>query len=215
MASTSDRPWPPAPPEFGDALDGARASSETLELLAKRRSSAAAILTDPGPTREQVNALLRVAARVPDHGRLTPWRFIVFEGEARRAAGDILEARRRNSEPGLPVERYAEERARFERAPVVVAVVSRTQENHPKIPEWEQILSAGAVCQTLLVAANAMGFGAQWVTEWCAYDPGVRAEFDLVPGERIAGFIYLGTPSESPRERKRPDIASLVTRWGS
>ena len=97
-------------------------------------------------------------------------------------------------------------------APVVVAVVSRTQENH-KIPEWEQMLSAGAVCQNLLVAASAMGFAAQWLTEWCAYDGDVRAAFGLKPGERVAGYVYLGSAAEPPRERARADVKALTTRW--
>jgi nitroreductase len=213
VSKSKSRPWPAAAPEFGDPLDGAPHCQETLDLLARRRSSPATILGEPGPTREEVNALLKLAARVPDHGRLTPWRFVVFEGDARKAAGDILESRRRQVEPGLPVERYLEERGRFARAPVVVAVISRTRDNHPKVPEWEQVLSAGAVCQNLLIAANAMGFGAQWITEWCAYDAGVRTEFGLGSGERIAGFVYVGTPTDEPRERKRPEMSELVTRW--
>ena len=192
----------PAFPEPNDALTPCRPSPETLQLLASRRSTLAKNMTGPGPDAEQLDTLLRIAARTPDHGKLFPWRFITFEGEARARYGEILETRLREIEPNGPPERYALERNRFLRAPVVVAVISEVTENH-KIPEWEQILSAGAVCQNLLIAAHAMGFAAQWLTEWYAYDRQTRNALGLVAGERVAGFIYIGSALADPVERAR------------
>lgn len=201
----------PTFPESGETLAAAHPSAETLDLLARRRSTTAKSMTGPGPSAEQLDLLLNIAGRTPDHGKLFPWRFVVFEGEARSRFGEILEARLRDIEPDGPAERYALERARFERAPVVVAVISDVVENH-KIPEWEQVLSAGAVCQQMLVAASAMGFAAQWLTEWYAYDRVTKKALGLEPGERVAGFIYIGTAAEAPTERPRK--APRVSRWG-
>jgi len=198
-------------PDAGESLTPAHASAETLDLLARRRSTVAKVMTGPGPSTDQLETLLKIAARTPDHGKLFPWRFVVFEGEARSRYGDVLEARLRELEPDGPAERYELERKRFERAPVVVAVISDTVENH-KIPEWEQVLSAGAVCQNLLIAASAMGFAAQWLTEWYAYDKVTKKALGLDPGERIAGFIYIGSAAEDPTERPRQP--PRVSRWG-
>lgn len=202
---------PPAAPESGEALAPAHPSAETLALLALRRSTAAKHMSEPGPSPEQRDALIQLGARVPDHGKLFPWRFVVFEGEARARFGDILEARLRELEPDGPDKRYDLERNRFLRAPTVVAVISRVRPEH-KIPEWEQVLSAGAACQNLLIGASAMGFAAQWLTEWYAYDDVTTQALGLGENERVAGFIYLGTATQDAEERKReaPDI----TRWG-
>lgn len=200
----------PTFPEPGERLAAHHASAETLDLLARRRSTTAKSMTGPGPDAGQLDSLLRIAGRTPDHGKLFPWRFVVFEGEARSRFGEILEARLREIEPDGPDERYDLERRRFERAPVVVAVISDVTENH-KIPEWEQILSAGAVCQQMLIAASAMGFAAQWLTESYAYDKVTKKSLGLEPGERIAGFIYIGSAAEAPTERPRK--APRVSRW--
>ncbi|MFW5659776.1 MAG: nitroreductase family protein [Oceanicaulis sp.] len=205
MTFTPDFPAP------GDTLDAARKSDDTLQLLARRRSATAKAMTGPGPSPDQIETLLKIGARVPDHGKLFPWRFVVFEGEARARFGEILEQRLREIEPDGPAERYELEKTRFLRAPLVIAVVSDPVENH-KIPEWEQVLSAGAVCQTLLIAANAMGFAAQWLTEWYAYDRVTKKALGLDPGEAVAGFIYVGTAAEAPAERPRK--APRVSRWG-
>jgi nitroreductase len=202
---------PPPAPDADAALPASAPSAETLALLARRRSTLARLMTGPGPDAEQRDALVRLAARVPDHGKLFPWRFITFEGEARARFGEILEARLRDLEPAAPPERFELERNRFTRAPLVIAVISDVTENH-KIPEWEQILSAGAACQTLLIAASAMGFAAQWLTEWYAYDPAARAALGLADNERVAGFIYIGTASEDATERPRKP--ARVSAWG-
>ena len=186
--------------------------SDALTLLATRRSASVKAMTGPGPTPQQLAKLLELAVRVPDHGKLTPWRFILFEGEARGAFGNVLAARWRELHPDHGEATVAQARGFFERAPTVLAVVSCAAP-HVKIPEWEQVLSAGAVCQNILLAASAMGLGCQWNTDWCAYDPKVLAAMGLEPHEKIAGFIYLGTPSEPVTDRPRPDPANLLTRW--
>lgn len=185
----------------------------TLGLLLTRRSGSAKAMKGPGPSPEQLRAILSAAARAPDHGKLAPWRFILFEGDARAAIGDLLSECVKESEPQASEERLALERGRFLRAPVVVGVVSRVRENIP-IPEWEQVLSAGAVCENMLIAAHAEGFVANWITEWYAYDPRVKERLGLKAGERIAGFIYIGTSAQALEERVRPDLDALITRFG-
>lgn len=184
---------------------------ETLDLLLSRRSGSAKAMTGPGPNAEQLNKILAAAVRVPDHGKLTPWRVIVFEGEGRERMGKILAECIAGERDGTP-ERVEQERARFLRAPVVVAVVSRARDLLP-IPVWEQQLSAGAVCMTMLMAAHAMGFVGSWVTEWCAYHPGVLERLALKPNERIAGFVYLGRPGAPLEDRPRPSLETIVTRF--
>ncbi|MGY6660987.1 MAG: nitroreductase family protein [Glycocaulis sp.] len=201
---------PPAFPDDNDVLNVPKPSQDMLNRMAKRRSTRAIDMSGPGPSKEQLHTLLKIAARVPDHGKLFPWRFIVFEGEARSHFGEMLEGLARTDMPDAGEERYALERRRFERAPVVIGIISRVTIPH-KIPEWEQIMSAGAVCQNMLLAADAMGFGAQWLTEWYAFDARVRQAIKLADNERVAGFMYVGTQAVPAveRPRKAPDI----THW--
>lgn len=198
----------PYPEILNDLDDG------PLGLLLTRRSGSAKAMTEPGPSPEQIRTILAAGARAPDHGKLAPWRFILFEGDARVRMGHKLAETLATSEQEIGEDRLAQERARFLRAPLVVCVISRVREGIP-IPEWEQILSAGAVCQNLLIAAHALGFVANWITEWCAYHPRVREFLGLKSGERIAGFIYIGTSAVPLEERVRPALDSLVTRFGS
>lgn len=184
---------------------------QTLELLRTRRSVPPPLLTDPGPTARELDDWLTVAARVPDHGKLAPWRFLVIEGEARERIGAIIAATHAADFPDADEKRLAQERQRLTHAPVVVGVVSRAGP-HVKIPEWEQLLSAGAVCMNLLVAANAAGYATSWLTEWFAYDRRVLDALGLDPAERIAGFIHIGRPREVPSDRPRPDLSQIVTR---
>ena len=188
-----------------------RSAPQTIDLLLSRRSGSAKAMTGPGPNGEELRTILRAAARVPDHGKLFPWRFIVFEGEARAGFGKLLVECLKETEP-VSAERAALEAGRFLRAPVVVGVVSRVRAGIP-IPEWEQQLSAGAVCQTMLIAAHALGFVANWLTEWCAYHPLVLERLGLKPGERIAGFIYIGKSATPLEERPRPEMEKIVTRF--
>lgn len=188
-------------------------NSSTLALLLSRRSGSAKAMTAPGPAPEELRTILTAGIRAPDHGKLTPWRFIVFEGEGRAKFGDVLADCARHDDPQARPERLDMERNRFLRAPVVIGVVSRVREGIP-IPEWEQILSAGAVCTNIVIAANAMGYVTNWITEWCAYHPRVRDALGLKSGERIAGFIYIGTSAVPLEDRTRPDVETLVTRFG-
>jgi nitroreductase len=188
-----------------------RPAPDAIDLLLTRRSGSAKAMTGPGPTPEELQTILTAAARVPDHGKLFPWRFIVFEGDARARFGEVLAECLKATEAAND-ERLAMERNRFLRAPVVVGVVSRVREGIP-IPVWEQELSAGAVCQTMLIAATAMGYVANWLTEWPAFNPLVAERLGLQDGERIAGFVYIGKPSLDLEERVRPDLDRIVSRF--
>jgi nitroreductase len=184
-----------------------------IDLLLTRRSGSAKAMKEPGPDADELRTILTAAARVPDHGKLFPWRFIVIEGEARARMGELLARALAETEPDAATpERLEMERARFLRAPVVVGVVSRVREGIP-IPVWEQQLSAGAACQTILIAATSMGYVANWITEWPAYNPRVAEGLGLGEGERIAGFVYIGTSAVVLEERVRVDIQKIVSRF--
>jgi nitroreductase len=194
-----------------DKIIAAKPQAEVLDYLLHRRSVSVKHLGAPGPDPEQVNIILKAAARVPDHGRMNPWYFVVFSGEARIQAGEILKKAWLAEEMDAAPAKLELEAERFLRAPVVVAVISRVREG--KHPLWEQVLSAGAACQNLCLAANAMGFGTNWVTEWYAYSNIFRNELRLDERDHIAGFIYIGTPAEQPEERERPEMAQITTIW--
>jgi len=187
---------------------------DALELLRTRRSLKPVELGAPGPTAAEIETLLTVASRVPDHGKLTPWRFIVFEGEARLRAGQAIEAAFRAKYPDAKPEQVGFEQKRLARAPLVIAVVSRAGP-HVKIPEWEQVLSAGAAAMSLVLAAHALGYGANWITEWYAYDRAVLEELGLKANEKIAGFIHIGRPAHAPEDRPRPPLDEIATRFAS
>ncbi len=183
-----------------------------IDFLLARRSAKPILLNEPGPDAAQLQQILTAAARVPDHKKLAPWRFIVFEGDARRTFGEVL-AEACAAEENEPSHiRLEAERSRLTRAPVVIAVVSRVVPS-PGAPEWEQILSTGAACFNLCLAANALGFGTSWITEWYTYSPGVRSALKLADNERIAGFIYIGSEAEKQPDRDRPNLSDIVTRW--
>lgn len=200
----------PSPPEFGQAAPLPGRCDQTLSLLAGRRSSSPGALKAPGPSGHDLDDLLRLAARVPDHGKLNPWRFIVVEGEATSDLARRLEPLA--AEQPDPAKAVAV-LAKLREPPAAVIVVSRPQP--AKIAAWEQVLSAGAACTTLVIAATAMGFGANWITDWYSYDERGRTVMGLLPGEQVAGVILLGTPAEAPLERVRPDVAALTTRWSA
>jgi nitroreductase len=201
---------PPAPRE-GEPCEAVHESADTLSLLALRRSTKVAHFVEPGPSSEEIDALIRLAARVPDHGKLGPWRFVVMEGEARGRAGEAIASVIAGDE-GVDELRLTAARNHFKRAPAVVMVVS-TAAPHAKIPEWEQQLSSGAVCFSMLVSAHALGYAACWLTEWPAYDARTRAALGLAEHERVAGFVYLGTAREQPTERVRADAAARISRF--
>jgi nitroreductase len=186
---------------------------EALDLLKTRRSVKPMQLTGPGPSAEEIETLLTIAARVPDHGKLVPWRFIVFEGDGRAAAGEKIAAAFAADHPEATADQIAFERQRLARAPLVIAVVSRAG-LHVKIPEWEQIMSAGAAAMSLVFAAHALGYAANWITEWYAYDRRVLEALGLSPQERIAGFVHIGRPVRPAEDRPRPPLSDIVTRFG-
>jgi nitroreductase len=187
---------------------------DALQLLKTRRSVKPMELGGPGPTPAELETLLGIAARVPDHGKLAPWRFIIFEGDARLAAGEAIAAVFMADRADATPEQVEFERKRLARAPLVVAVVSRAAP-HVKIPEWEQQLSAGASAMSLVFAAHAMGFAASWITEWYAYDRRVLDKLGVAANERIAGFVHIGRPAKPPEERDRPKLDAIVTRYSA
>jgi nitroreductase len=195
-------------PQFGEPLPQP-AAPEVLDFLARRRSSSALSLHAPGPDAGQLDELLALAARAPDHGKLAPWRFIVLDGAGKAAFAERLEA---VAEGRVDGPKLKAKLAKLKTPPMGVAVVSRYLPGD--IPEWEQRLSAAAVCVNLLYAANAMGFGANWITDWYAYDAEATAVLGLGDGEQVAGFVFIGATDEVPLERARPDVAALVSRFG-
>ena len=198
--------------QLGEETPPAHPSTEATTMMQLRRSTPADFLGSPGPDAETVDAILKIAARVPDHRRVVPFRFIAFEGEARRAAGAILGEAFQREQPDADDAMIEREMKRFVRAPLVVAIVSSVDRDH-RTPEWEQILCAGAVCQNALIAASAYGFAAQWLTEWYAYNEDVKRGFGLRETERFAGFIYIGSATCNPKERARPEMAAIVSRF--
>jgi nitroreductase len=185
---------------------------EAIDLLKTRRSVKPVELHGPPPTAAEIETLLTVASRVPDHGRLTPWRFVLFEGDARLAAGNSIAEVFRANRPDATPEQVEHERRRLARAPLVIAVVSRAGP-HVKIPEWEQVLSAGAAATSLVFAAYALGFAASWLTEWYAYDRRVLDALGIKPEERIAGFVHIGRQENPVEDRARPTLEAIVTRY--
>ncbi len=196
----------PDAPSFGAPVDQ-HPCPELLSFLATRRSASAVTLAEPAPGEDDVAALIRLAARAPDHGKLAPWRFIVLRGENKAAYAARLEALAQ----GRGDARAAAKLAKLKTPPLGIAVVSAPRAH--EIPEWEQVLSAGAVCTGLLYAAQALGYGANWITDWYAYDAEAKAVLGLNAGENVAGFIFIGTAKEPPMERERPDSAALTSVW--
>ena len=184
-----------------------------IEFLKTRRSNLAKSMDGPGPDPEELEAILEIAARVPDHRKLAPWRFIVFQGESRQKIGAHLGSIFKKKNQTMPVDRVIFESERFLRAPIIVGVVSSPVDCMRGTPEWEQRSSSAAVCYNLCLAAQASGYGAQWLTEWYAYDEDVCAAMKLDAHERISGIIYIGTPQEAAKPRARPDVGSLISVW--
>jgi nitroreductase len=195
-------------PEPGTPLPAGTGASAGLELLATRRSSSAQTLTAPGPDADTVRALLRLATRVPDHGKLSPWRFVVLEGAAKKTFVERLETLADKQENPTKAQAAL---AKLRNPPLCIAVISRAEEG--RIPLWEQQLSAGAVCLNLLLAAHAAGFGANWITDWYAYDAAATTLLGLHAGERIAGYVHIGTQGEIPKERPRAAVEELIQYW--
>jgi nitroreductase len=188
------------------------ADSTTLELLRTRRSPKLAALVEPGPGEEELRTILTIAARVPDHAKLVPWRFVVIAGERRCDLGRVIGEAFGAANPGAGAAVVDEARKRIATAPLVVGVVFSPKQ-HPKVPEWEQVLSTGAAGMNMLIAARALGYGAVWLTEWYAYDRAVMRELGLGEAERLAGFVHIGTEREVREDRERPALEKIVTRY--
>ncbi len=186
--------------------------SETIDFLTTRRSTVARMMDGPGPGDEDLQKIMESGMRVPDHGRLTPWRFIVIRGDAREKIGNVIGTSFKKNKPDAIDEELEMEQERLTRAPIVIAVISKVQKEH-KIPEWEQILSSGAACQTMLIAAQSMGYAAQWLTEWYAYDVDVKKAIGAGPEDEIAGFLYLGSGTGELKDRARPAYEEIVSEW--
>lgn len=181
-----------------------------VDFLLTRQSVPIQGLEEPAPTRVELETIIRAASRVPDHGGLAPWRFIVYSGKAREVVGDALARLAEEREGPLPEPRREKERTRFSRAPLVVGVVSITKD-HPTIPQWEMFLSGGMAAMNLMIAANALGYGTNMITNWYSDDAEGRRLLGLAPHERVVGFVHIGTPKSTAPDRPRPEPAELVS----
>ena len=183
-----------------------------IDLLLTRRSVIAKVMEGPGPDDADLEKIITAGLRVPDHGKLTPWRLHVIRGEARQRFGEVLKSAYQALNPEISDEKASLEAEKPMRAPLIIAVVSVRNTKAP-IPEMEQLLSAGAVCLNLITAATALGHAAQWITEWPAYNDDVKKALGYGPEVDIAGFVYLGSRAEAPAERPRPDRQKVVFEW--
>lgn len=184
-----------------------------IDFLRDRHSTPVAQIKEPGPSQEELDAILTFATRVPDHGKIAPWRLTVYRGEVRRTLGEEFLALALKKTPDMNDMAKEAELTRFTRAPLVVGVIS-TAAPHAKIPEWEQVLSAGALCFNMLMAASAHGFVANWRTEWIAFDQEALALLGVKPGEKVAGFIHIGSSDFPTPDRQRPELSQIVTYAG-
>jgi nitroreductase len=182
------------------------------DYLKSRRSVGIGFLKDPGPTAAELDEMLTIATRVPDHGKLAPWRLIIIEGEARQQIGERLAEIAKSKNPALDEASLDAERRQFLPAPLTVGVIFSPRPA-AKAPELEQLLSAGSVCLNLIHAASAFGYAASWVSRWFAFDPAAQTMLGAKGGERFVGFIHIGTPQIVPGDRDRPKLSDVVSRW--
>jgi nitroreductase len=187
-------------------------ASGIIDFLKARRSVKPRDMSGPGPSSADIETILTIGARVPDHGKLAPWRFIVFESDARLRAGEIVARIFAKANPDAAPQDIEKQKRSFTEAPLVIAVVSIVRQ-HPKVPPWEQELSAGASCMNIVTAASAMGYAANWLTGWFAFDREALAAFGLAPDEKLAGFIHIGELAATPEDRPRPPLADIVSRF--
>ncbi len=200
-------------PELDQVMPLPSKNEAVTEFLKMRRSNMAKMMGGAGPSEAELSELLSIAARVPDHRKLAPWRFEIFAGQARADFGKHLGAAFMKNNPDMPQDRAIFESARFMRAPLVVGVISSPVECKRATPIWEQQLSSGIVCYNLMIAAQAAGFGAQWLTEWYAYDKDIHAALGMSDGDQVAGFVYIGEPQAPSLERVRPNMAEKINFW--
>jgi len=185
---------------------------DAIDLLKTRRSVKPREMTGPGPSPAELETILTIGARVPDHGKLAPWRFIVFEGDARARAGDIIASVFARKHPNASSAEIDVEKRRLTDAPLVIGVVSFTKP-HPKVPPWEQEMSAGASAMNIVTAATALGYGACWLTGWFSFDRDVLDGLGLKADEKLAGFIHIGKIAKPSEDRPRPALSEIVTRF--
>ena len=185
---------------------------DAIELLKTRRSVKPRDMTGPGPSAAELDTILTIGARVPDHGKLAPWRFIVFEHDARIRAGEIIAGVFAGKNPQATQAEIEIEKRRLTDAPLVIGLVSFTRP-HPKVPAHEQELSAGASAMNIVTAATALGYGACWLTGWFSCDRDVLTGLGLKPEEKLVGFIHVGTVSKPSDDRPRPELSDIVTRF--
>ena len=186
---------------------------EALEAVITRCSVAPAFLAEPAPDAAALERILAAGASAPDHGRLRPWRFIVMRGAARRRLGEVFAEALRRRDPAAPEAALEQERGRPLRAPLVIAVAATVAKEHAKIPEVEQILSAGAAVQNMLLAAHAQGYGGKWLTGANAYDEHVKAALGLAPDHRLVAFPYLGSIDGQPPAVPHADAREHTVEW--
>ena len=184
-----------------------------IDFLRARHSTPALQLGEPAPDPEQLRQLLGAAIRVPDHGKLAPWRLLVLHGPDKAIYGERLAQLHARIDPETPPKKLEKDRQRFSAAPIVIAVIARIEENHPKIPAQEQLLSAGCLAYNLLIGAQSLGYGAQWLTGWSAYDREAARLLGLADNERLIAYIHVGTPREAAPERERPLLRDVVSEW--
>jgi nitroreductase len=196
-----DRPESDARPQRNEAV---------IEFMKNRRSVPSKTMAGPGPDRDELAQIMQIAARVPDHGKIAPWRFVELSAKTRILIGEKIARRALERNPDMNEEALEFERLKLNRAPTVIALIF-SPHDHPKVPVWEQELSCGAVGMNFLIAANAFGYDAQWLTEWMAFDPELGGLFDVREGERLAGFIHIGTRTMPKTDRERPDLAAIHT----
>jgi nitroreductase len=185
---------------------------DAVDLLKTRRSIKPREMSAPGPSPAEIETILTIGARVPDHGKLAPWRFIVFEGDARARASEMIASVFASKNPNAQPSEIEVEKRRLTDAPLVIGVVSSAKP-HPKVPRWEQELSAGASAMNIVTAATALGYGACWLTGWFAFDRDVLDRLGLNADEKLAGFVHIGTPSKPTEDRPRPVLSEIVTRF--
>lgn len=185
--------------------------AKKLEPLLTRRSLGVKEFTSPAPSDAELEYILKAGTRVPDHGKLTPWRIKVIKAEGQKKLGLLYAEIFKRNNPDANDAQVNFEKARPSRSPLLLAVISSTVPDSK--PIWEQQLSAGAVCMTILHAAHMLGYGSKWITEWPAFNKEVTKALGGKDGDQIAGFILLGTKTLTPEDRPRPELSAVVEEW--